>query len=72
MDEYDLIIDAIRAVRMVRHHFPAASAAPRVNEIAIMLRKAANSVPSLGLVSLPNELALAVADALQNTYGTRQ
>ena len=69
MDEYDLILDAIAAVRLVRNHFAGLHASTRVDDVVTMLRGAANRVPAGGHVRVPNELALAVADAIAATYG---
>jgi hypothetical protein len=72
-DEYDIIADALAAVRLVRgHHASSTAAAERIDEIADMLRGRANAISSPGVPDRPsNALALSVADAIAKTYGTK-
>ena len=68
-DEFDLIVDAITAVRLVRRECGSAHpAAERIHEIADHLEvNAARIAQGSGTES--NILALRIADLLRQTYG---
>lgn len=73
MDEFDLIADALSAVRMIQGVYGTShDGATRIDEVAQILRLRARQLSSEGGTQAPrpNALALAVADAIRRTYGT--
>ena len=73
MDEFDLIADALSAVRMIQGVYGTGhDGATRIDEVAQILRLRARQLSGDGEAQAPrpNALALAVADAIRRTYGT--
>jgi hypothetical protein len=73
MDEFDLIADALSAVRMIQGVYGTShDGATRIDEVAQILRLRARQLSGEGETQAPrpNALALAVADAIRKTYGT--
>lgn len=75
MDEFDLIMDALGAVRTIQGVYGTThDAATRVDEVAQILRLRAKKLSDTsGTGGAPgrNALALAVADAIRAAYGTK-
>lgn len=68
-DEYDLIIEALTAVRVIRHQCgDAHPAAERIGEVADRLEAGAARLAQ-GATQQSNALALRIADLLRETYG---
>jgi hypothetical protein len=74
MDEFDVIADALGAVRTIQGVYGTShDAATRIDEVSQILRLRAKklSAANEGGTSQRNTLALAVADAIRNAYGTK-
>jgi DNA-directed RNA polymerase subunit H (RpoH/RPB5) len=74
-DEYDLIIDALHAIRQIRSvHGSGTVSVGKCDEIAEMLRLRAKSLPPISEAQpvIRNSLALAIVDAISNNYGTKR
>ena len=73
MDEFRLIADALGAVRMIQGVYGNShDGATRIDEVAQMLRLRAKKLSEEGKAPTAhsNTLALAVADAIRDAYGT--
>jgi len=73
MDEFDLIADALGAVRMIQGVYGTShDGATRIDEVAQILRLGARQLSGEGGAGTPQStaLAFAVADAIRKTYGT--
>lgn len=73
MDEFDLIADALGAVRMIQGVYGNShDGATRIDEVAQILRLRARrlSDEGEGQPQRSNVLAMAVADAIRKAYGT--
>lgn len=75
MDEFDLITDALGAVRTIQGVYGTShDGATRIDEVAQILRlrtKQLSGEGKAGGMPQRNALALAVADAIRNVYGTK-
>ncbi len=74
-DEYDLIIDALHAVRQIRSvHGSGAVSVGKCDEISEILQLRAKSLPPISDIQpvIRNDLALAIADAISANYGTKR
>ena len=74
MDEFDFIADALGAVRTIQGVYGTShDAATRIDEVAQILRLRAMQLSAADETgkSQRNTLALAVADAIRNAYGTK-
>jgi hypothetical protein len=74
MDEFDLIIDALGALRTIQGVYGTThDGATRIDEVVQILRLRAQKLSGDGGASRTpqrNALALAVADTIRNVYGT--
>ncbi len=73
MDEFDMIADALGAVRTIQGVYGTShDAATRIDEVSQILRLRANKLSGEGRGGMVqrNVLALAVADAIRKAYGT--
>lgn len=74
-DEYDLIIDALHAIRQTRSvHGSGTVSVGKCDEIAEILRLRAKSLPPISEIQpvIRNDLALTIADAISTNYGTKR
>lgn len=75
MDEFDLITDALGAVRTIQGVYGTThDAATRIDEVTQILRLRARKIADdggAGGQTGRNALALAVAEAIRTTYGTK-